>query len=678
MSPSLPEQSAFHLPDFDALDPQLFGEVVRASLVGEREGLDAIAADGSAPTEQTVIDAWERAGEAHRRAASALYTLRDADTTPELDALCDELAPELAAHDDSILLDPRLHSRVTALEQAGERGQLSLDEQARWWLSETDREFRRHGVQLDTCRQARLRELNGTIASLESRFSQLLVAGRNAAAVLVTDEDELVGLSDEQKEQARQAAQARDEQGWLLELVNTTNQDWLPSLDRQDIRRRIFEASVGRGGPGATSTGELVVALARLRAERAQLLGFTSHAAFVASAGCAKTVDALQPLLDRFSELALRQARSDAERYRQAFAELAPGLDFRPWDWAWVATRLRAADAVNDEELRPYLEFHRVLHEGVFAAARQLYGITLHVREDLRGYTPDTVVHEVREEDGSVLGLVVVDPWARPSKQGGAWMTDLVAQSGLLGELPVVTLNTNVTRPAEGRPALLSWDQVITCFHEFGHCLHALFADSRYPSMSGTSTPTDYVEFPSQVNEHWAWEPSLIARYARHWRTGEPIPAEMIERLRRGKLADIGFESLETVAAMQLDQAWHATTLAELPTDPSQVDDFEARALSARGVGFDLVPPRYRTRYFSHIWAGGYDGAYYAYLWAQVFDADACAWFDEHGGLDRRAGEEFRRSVLAPGGSVDVSANYRSFRGADPDIEHLVERNTRG
>lgn len=518
MSATLPEQPEFHLPDFDALDPQRFGEVVRAALLGERQQLDALAVDDSAPTEPTVIAAWERAGVAHQRAVSALFTRRDADTTPQLDTLCDQLAPELAAHEDSILLDSRLYDRVTALAQAGADGDVALDDQARWWLSESGREFRRHGVQLDPAKQARLRELNATIAALESQFSQLLIAGRNGAAVLVLAADELAGLSGEQKRQAQQAARARGEQGWLLELVNTTNQDWLACLQRQDMRRRVFEASIGRGGPGVGDTRQLVVTLAQLRAERASVLGFENHAAYVASAGCAKRVDALQPLLDRFSELAMNQVRSDARRYEKAFAELAPGQHFGPWDWAWVATRLRAADAVDDEELRPYLEFHRVLRDGVFAAARRLYGITLNVREDLRGYTPDTVVHEVREEDGTLLGLVIVDPWARPSKQGGAWMTDLVAQSGLLGDLPVVTLNTNVTRPADGRPALLSWDQVITCFHEFGHCLHALFADSRYPSMSGTSTPTDYVEFPSQVNEHWALDRSLIASYARHWR----------------------------------------------------------------------------------------------------------------------------------------------------------------
>ncbi|WP_091970879.1 M3 family metallopeptidase [Propionibacterium cyclohexanicum] len=677
MSSALPEQAHFHLPDFGSLDPQRFGEAVRAALATQRQGLDEIGEAVAPPTEDSVIGAWERAGVAQRRACAALFTVRDADTTAELDALCDELAPELAAHDDSIWLDARLYERVRATQEAADKGALNLDAQARWWLAEVLREFARHGVQLDAPHQERLRQLNATIASLESTFSQLLVTGRNAAAVPIESEDELAGLSEEQKDRARRAAQARGRQGWLLELVNTTNQDWLAALDRQDVRQRVFEASVSRGATGAGATGASVVRLARLRAERATLLGFDSHAAYVASAGCAKTVEALQPLLDRFSELAVRQARADAQRYERAFAQCAPGLDFRPWDWAWVAAKLRAEDAVDDGELRPYLEFHRVLHEGVFEAARRLYGITVHPRGDLHGYTPDTSVHEVREEDGTVLGLLVIDPWARPSKQGGAWMTDLVARSQLLGDLPVVTLNTNIARPRKGEPALLSWDQVITCFHEFGHCLHGLFADSRYPSMSGTNAPTDYVEFPSQVNEHWALDRDLISHYARHWNTGEAIPGELIDRLERGRLADIGFEDLETAAAMQLDQAWHSAPLDELPTEPLQVDDFEARALAARKVDVELVPPRYRTRYFSHIWAGGYDAAYYAYLWAEVFDADACAWFDANGGLNRQAGERFRREVLAPGGSVDVMETYRAFRGADPDVEHLIARHCR-
>ncbi|MFT8395898.1 M3 family metallopeptidase [Propionibacterium sp.] len=678
MTESLPEQSEFHLPEYAVLNPDVFGRLVRQEIANEQSMLDTVAADSSEPTEETVIRPWEEAGVYLSRVTAAMYTQRSADTTPELDAVCDELAPELAAHADSILLDPQLYARLTALEAAEKSDAAELDEQASWWLSESLRDFRRHGVQLGEADQKRLREINSRIASLESQFSQMIVGGRNDAAVLITDGAELEGLSDEQKQQTAEAAQARGEKGWLLELVNTTGQDWLASLDNQDTRRKVFEASIGRGGAGMPhDTGALVVELARLRAERATLLGFESHAALVASAGCAKTVDALQPLLDRFSQLALGQARADATRYADQFAKLAPGLEFQPWDWAWTATKLKAAEAVDDEELRPYLEFDRVMKEGVFAAAEQLYGITFVPRRHLAGYTPDTQIFEVDEPNGITLGLVMVDAWTRPSKQGGAWMTDLVNQDNMYGDLPVVTFNTNFVKPREGQPTLLSWDQVITCFHEFGHCLHGLLSDVRYPSMSGTNTPTDYVEFPSQVNEHWASDPALVARYARHWKTGEPLPQETIDKMERARLSDIGFDDLELAAAMQLDQAWHATPIDQLPTDASQVDDFEAAALKARGVACELVPPRYRTRYFSHIWATGYDANYYAYLWAEVFDADTCAWFDEHGGLNREAGEHFRREVLAVGGSVDVMKAYQKFRGADPDVEHLIARHTR-
>lgn len=304
-------------------------------------------------------------------------------------------------------------------------------------------------------------------------------------------------------------------------------------------------------------------------------------------------------------------------------------------------------------------------------------------RPDLAGYTDDCLVLEAREEDGSPLGLCIIDPWARPGKQGGAWMTDLVHAGSLTGELPVVTLNTNVRRPAPGEPALLTWDEVITCFHEFGHCLHGLLADTRYPSLSGTSTPRDYVEFPSQVHENWAWNRRLLRRYARHWATGEAIPEELIDRLWAGRLADAGFEDLELLAAMGLDQAWHTASRDELPDGPDGIDGFERAALETRGLASALVPPRYRSRYFSHIWGGGYDGAYYAYEWAEVYVADACAWFAAQdrggdGGLNRAAGEQFRRQVLALGGSVDVAEAYRAFRGADPDVEHLVRSRSRG
>ena len=683
MSSAPPEQALCHLPDFAALDAPTHDRVIHEAMRSRRRRLDALAADPHPPTAENVIHAWELAGLPLARALAAFTTVRDADTTEELDALAERLAPELAAHEDAVALSRPLFDRLLALQDAAARGEVELDDEDSHWLSERIRDHRRQGVELPPGDQDALRALNGAIAAASARFERLARAGRNEAAVHLTDEAELAGLGPEQRRAAADAAAAAGLDGWLLELVNTTGQDWLARLDRQDVRRRVFEASVGRGASGPNATGTTVVELARLRARRAELLGFASHAALVADDGCAGTVGAVEALLGPLGERAAAAVREDAEDRRRAFARFAPGLEFGPWDWAWTTARLRAATAVDDAVLSPYLEFGRVMREGVLAAAHALYGITAVRRGDLTGYTDDCVVLEIRDADGSMLGLCLVDPWARPTKQGGAWMTDLVCAGGLTGDLPVVTLNTNVTRPAPGRPALLSWDQVITCFHEFGHCLHGLFADSRHPSMSGTNTPRDHVEFPSQVNEHWAWDRRLLARYARHHVTGEPLSAGLIDRLEAGRLVDAGFEDLEMLAATGLDQAWHTGAPDALPAGPEDVDAFEAAALEARGLALGLVPPRYRSRYFSHIWGGGYDGAYYAYTWAEVYDADACAWFAEQevdgdGGLNRAAGERFRREVLAPGGSVDPAAAYRAFRGADPDVAHLVRRRTRG
>jgi len=682
MSSLLPDQPRYRLPDFARLDAAAHDRIIHEAMRSQRAVLDELAANPDPPTAENVIHAWELAQTPLTRALSAFMTVRDADTNDDLDALDERLAPQLAEHEDAIALSRPLFDRLLALRDADAEGRAELDEQDRFWLSERIRRHRRSGVDLAPDAQETLRGLNKAIATASARFERLVVAGRNEAAVHIIDESELDGLSPAQRRAAAAAATERGLDGWLLELVNTTGQDWLASLDRQDVRRRVFEASTRRGTGGDNATGRTIIELARLRARRAELLGYASHAALVADDGCARTVDAIETLLADIGGPAVLLARADEKRYREAFARLAPGLEFGPWDWAWTAARLRAATAVDDATLRPYLEYWRVLHEGVFAAAHELYGITMVRRDDLAGYTSDSVVFEAHEEDGSPLGLCIVDPWTRPTKQGGAWMTDLVCADTLTGDRPVVTLNTNVTRPVPGEPALLTWDQVITCFHEFGHCLHGLFADTRYASLSGTNTPRDYVEFPSQVNENWAWHPLLIARYARHHATGEPIPDELVSRLLDGRLADAGFEDLEILAAMGLDQAWHTTAPTLLPQAPDGIDAFETAALRDRGLAFDLVPPRYRSRYFSHIWSGGYDAAYYSYKWAEVYDADACAWFAEHaadgdGGLNRGAGERFRREVLAIGGSVDVAEAYRAFRGADPDPAHLARRRRR-
>ncbi len=672
---SAPSALPYGLPDFAAITDEHYREAALTGMADHLAEIDAIASNPEPPTPVNVLDAWEASGRTIRRALNTFFTHQAADTNDAKDAIEEELAPKLAAHFDAIMLNRRLYERCVALQHRADAGEVSLDADAAWLLHENLREFRQRGVGLDDDDQQRLKELNSQIATLETEFSQVVIAGRNAAAVQITDEAELDGLSDADLAACREAAERCGVDGWVLELINTTGQPMLASLTNRALRERLFRASVGRGLSGDTDTRGIIVKLAQLRAERATLLGYAHHAAYVADQGCAKTTAAVNEILHRVGPAAVANARREALALQTQLDATEPGATLEPWDWQYLAELERVRRfALDDNLLRPYLAFEKVLVDGVFAAATDLYGITFTRRDDLVGYTSECVSYEVHDADGTPMALVVIDPYARPTKQGGAWMTNLVDQNHLLGELPVVTNNCNLTKPASGKPALMSWDNVITLFHEFGHDLHGLLSDVRYVSRSGTETPRDFVEFPSQVNEMWAWDPELIARYAVHHETGEPIPAEWIQTKLDARHFDEGYAATETFAAMLLDQAWHQTPLGELPTDPEQVESFELAALAAAGMDYPLVPPRYRTAYFSHIWGGGYSAAYYSYLWSEVMDADTVAWFTERGGRTRENGEVFRRELLAKGGSVDVMESYRTFRGANPDVRHVLER----
>ncbi len=686
-----PSTLPYGLQDFATITDDHYRDAAIAGMADHLVEIDAIATNTEPPSVENVLDAWESAGQTLRRTLSAFFTHQAADTNDTKDAIEEELAPKLSAHFDAIMLNSALYGRCVELQRRADAGEVTLDPQAAWLLHENLKEFRQRGVGLDEDGQTRLKALNSEIATLQTEFSQVVIAGRNAAAVHVTDEAELDGLSEAELAACREAAERRNVDGWVLELINTTGQPMLASLKNRALRQRLFEASVRRGlgdaatgpstgsetesAPKSTDTRGLIVKLARLRAERATLLGYDHHSAYVADQGCAQTTDAVNEILHRVGPAAVANARREADALQAQLDQIEPGATLEPWDWQHLAELERVRRfSLDDNLLRPYLAFEKVLVDGVFASATDLYGITFTRRDDLVGYTSECVSYEVHDADGTPMALVVIDPYARPTKQGGAWMTNLVDQNHLLGELPVVTNNCNLTRPSGGKPALMSWDNVITLFHEFGHDLHGLLSDVRYVSRSGTETPRDFVEFPSQVNEMWAWDPEVIARYAVHYETGEPIPAEWIQTKLDARHFDEGYEATETFAAMLLDQAWHQTPLAELPTEPEQVEPFEAAALAAAGMDYPLVPPRYRTAYFSHIWGGGYSAAYYSYLWSEVMDADTVAWFTERGGRTRENGEIFRRELLAKGGSVDVMESYRTFRGADPDVRHVLER----
>ena len=683
-----PSVIPFDLPDYANLTDADFREAIEQGMAAQLLELDVIANDTEPASVANVLDAWERTGQLGTRAMNAFWVAKAADTNDERNAIEEDIAPRLAQHEDAILLNAQLYGRLVALKARADGGEVELDAQEVHLLSERLKDFERGGIALDEASQVRLRELNTELATLSTQFDQLLVAGRNAASIHFSDESELAGLDPDQLAAAKEAAQelaqesakesaeaGTDDPGWLLTITNTTGQPVLADLDNRAARERVFRASAERGlRTGEHDTRAVLLAMAKLRHERAVLLGYPHHAAYAAEAGCAGSTQAVNEILGRLGPAAYGLARARGEQLQAHLEKIEPGATLEAWDWAYVDSRLRQQEAELDQgAMRPYLEFDNVLTHGVFAAATALYGITFHRREDLVGYTPQARVYEVREANQDILGAVVIDPYTRSTKQGGAWMTSIVDQSHLLDNAPVVTNTCNFAEPAAGSPSLLTWDNVITLFHEFGHDLHGLLSDVRYPSRSGTAVPRDFVEFPSQVNEIWAFEPSLLANYAVHHETGEQMPAEWVRQLRQESGQEI-FRYAESLSAMLLDQAWHQTAAEDLPSGPEGVEAFEAAALEQAGVGYAPVPPRYRSTYFHHIFGGGYSAGYYSYLWSEIMDADTVAWFTEQGGLSRDAGEHFRRTLLAPGGSVDAMESYRSFRGGEPDLAHLLKR----
>lgn len=667
----------YGLPDFTVIADEHYLPAFEAGMAEELAEVDAILADPALPTEENTLLALERAGALLHRVSTVFFNRTSADSTPALDELEEELAPRLSAHEDAILLDPRMHARLEALAARVDVGETTLAPDAAWLLHTLRRDVARAGAALDADAQAQVRELNARITTLESRFGRELLAESNASAVLIEDEAELEGLGAEQVAAARQAAADRGhDHGWLVELTLFSSQPVLAALRRRDVRRRVHEASVGRGSRGGEhDTRATLLELARLRAERARLLGYEHHAAYVVEDATARTTAAVSGMLSRLAPAAAGNARREAADLGAALRVDEPGATLEAWDWPYYAERVRAERySLDDSLLRPYLELGRVVHDGVFHAAQRLYGLTFAERTDLVGYHPDVQVFEVRDVGGAPLGLFLADWYTRESKRGGAWMNNLVDQSHLLGDLPVVVNNLNIPRPPAGEPTLLTWDEVITAFHEFGHALHGLLSDVRLPSQSGTEVPRDFVEYPSQVNEMWAWEPSVLERYAVHHATGEPMPRAWIDTMLASRQFNEGFATTEYLAAAILDQAWHTLAPEEVPTDVAEVEAFEARALEAAGIAVPAVAPRYRTSYFNHVFGGGYAAAYYSYIWSEVLDADTVEWFAENGGLRRENGDRFRTALLSRGGTRDVLDFFRDLRGRDPEIAPLLTR----
>ncbi|WP_376768545.1 M3 family metallopeptidase [Pseudonocardia pini] len=658
-----PSTLPYGLPDFAAITDEHYLPAFEAGMAEQRAEIEAIVASGE-PTFANTIEALELSGRTLDRVSRVFFSRAGADTTPRIEEVRAAVAPILAAHADEISLDPRLFGRISAVHADRE----GLDPESKRLVERYFTDAVRAGAQLGEAEQERLKALNAELSSLSTTFSTRLLGGANAAAVHVHDVAELDGMSPGAISAAAAAASSRGHgSGFLLTLVLPTGQPVLGSLTDRDLRREVFEASVGRGASGDFDTRDVVVRITALRAERARLLGYPTHAAYVIEDSTAGSVDAVAAMLADLAPPAMRNADEEA-------AELAEtaGHVLEPWDWTFTAEQVRRERfEVDAAVLRQYLELESVLEHGVFHAAEELYGIQLHPRHDLVGYHPDVRFWEVFDADGTPLGLFGGDYYARESKRGGAWMNALVGQSFLLDERPVVMNTLNITKPAEGEPTLLTIDEVRTLFHEFGHALHGLFSAVRYPTFSGTSVPRDFVEFPSQVNEMWLERPEILGRYAKHWETGELLPAPLLEKLLASRSYGEGFRTTEYLAASLLDQAWHTLTVDDQVTD---VLEFEAEALRKAGIAHPLIPPRYRSTYFNHVFAGGYSAGYYSYIWSEVLDADTVQWFEENGGLRRENGDRFRRELLSRGGAVDAMEAYRNFRGRNPEIRPLLER----
>ncbi|GAA2197406.1 M3 family metallopeptidase [Sinomonas flava] len=659
-----PSPLPYGLPPFAGLREEDYAEAVRAGLTEHLAEIEAITgSDEAADFENTAV-AMERAGTLLNRAVSAFMTLVSSHGTDGIRALETELMPELSAHEDAVYLNRALHERFAAIPTGG------LDEESARLVSEWLAAFRRAGIVLDDVGQARLRAINAELSRLGTEYGQRVARGINEAAVVVVDESELAGMPEDDRASAAEAARAAGhESGWLLTLIQPTGQPHLAVLEDRRLRRRIFEASVARGSSGgATDVLGLVTDMARLRAEKAALLGFADFAELAVDDQTAASIAAVRGMLAQLAPAAVRNAAAEAEVLARA-----AGHELEPWDWDFYSAKVRREKySVDEQALRPYLELDRVLEDGAFYAAGQLFGLTFRERDDLVGYHEDVRVWEVLDADGDGLGLFLGDYFARPTKRGGAWMNSLVEQSRLLGLRPVVVNNLNVPKPAPGEPALLTLDELRTVFHEFGHALHGLLSDVAYPRFSGTNVPRDFVEYPSQVNEMWMFAPEVVRNYARHHATGEPLGAAVLERLDAARLWGEGFATTEYLGAAVLDLAWHSLHAGEEPGDPVA---FEAKALADAGVAVPLVPPRYRTGYFQHIFAGGwYAAGYWSYIWSEVLDADTVEWFRENGGLTRANGDAFRRELLSRGNSRDPLASFRAFRGRDADVGPLLAR----
>ncbi|UPL17447.1 M3 family metallopeptidase [Microbacterium aurugineum] len=668
-----PSPLPYGLPDYPAIRPEHYLPAFQAGFDEQLREIQRITMVRSMPTFENTVEALERSGELLDRVAHVFYTVSSADATPEIQEIDEQLAPLMAAHQDAITLDGALYWRIRQVYE--QRDALDLDAEQRYLVERHHREMTHAGAGLDDEAKTRLTALNQRLSTLTNTFERNLLNDTNDLAVVFDSAAELEGLSSGELSAATRAAADRGLEGkFLITLPLFTGHPALAQLRVRESRRRIMAASLARASRGNANDNRAVLTeIVRLRAERAALLGYESHAAYVTADETAGTPDAVEQMLRRLAGPAARNAREERAALQALVDETEPApFAVEAHDWAFYTERVRTARYdIDSSALRPWFEAERVLQDGVFYAATRLYGVAFAEREDLVAYHPGARVFEVRNADGSPVGLYVLDLYTRDSKRGGAWMNAIVSQSRLRGTAPVVVNNLNVPLPGDGEPTLLTLDEVTTLFHEFGHALHGLFARVTYPHFAGTNVFRDFVEFPSQVNEMWILWPEVLDNYARHHETGAPLDPAIVERLRATETFDQGHATSEYLAAAWLDQAWH-----RLGTDAKVIDvaAFEAAALADIGLDDPAVPTRYSSTYFAHVFSGGYSAGYYSYIWSEVLDADTVEWFRDNGGLTRGNGDRFRERLLGVGGSKDPLAAYRDFRGRDAEIEPLLKR----
>ena len=670
----VPSPLALHFPRFDQIHDDDFLPALRQGIAEHRKEIEAIAANPDKPTLANTIVAMERSGRALDRAETIFSNLNGANTNPKLQDVQRRMAPEFAAHHDEIVLDPRLFARIDALYQA--RDSLGLDAESARLLWRYRQDFVRAGAQLSEASKARLRALNAELATLQTTFAQNVLKERGASNIMFDTRDELAGLSDAEIKTAADAAAKAGKPGkFVVELVNTTGQPVLTDLTSHASRLKVMAASLARGSRGGEFDNRAVVsALARKRAERAALLGYPTHAAFQLAEQTVGSVDVMNKMLAQMAAPSVANARKEADQLQAMIAADKGGFELSAADWAFYAEKLRKSQYAFDEsQLKPYYELDHVLFDGVFYAANRLYGLTFKERHDLPVYEPSVRVFDVFDKDGTQLAIFIGDYYARPNKNGGAWMSAYVPQDGLTGDKPVIANHLNIPKPPAGEPTLLTQDEVTTAFHEFGHALHGMFSHVTYPRFAGTSVPRDFVEYPSQFNEMWATYPDVLKNYAKNWKTGEPIPQALLDKVQAASRFDQGFATTEYLSATLLDQAWHQLGVDQVP-QAADVTSFEAAALHRVGLDFAPVPPRYRSTYFSHAFAGGYSAGYYSYIWSEVLAADSTDWVLKHGGLTRQNGDHIRATMLSRGGSADALSLFRDLTGAAPDIGPLLKK----